>query len=536
MTGLRVALVLLAAALASPAAAQADNYSVYSCRTPAGAVAARDGWTAFATAGTATTDTCATGGALSASMNATHVPNADGGWAVRAPTGVPITGYVLYRWAQVTNTTPDPAGQSYAFLYQLLEDGVVAEILSAGYGGARDLGSPTAPLSDANAFVRSGIRVSTVSARVHCVPGGNACQPQAGGRYGAIFQLYRVALQLDDADEPTFSAAPSGTMFDASRILSGNVSASFSARDEGSGLYLVTVEVDNRSLVTQVIDENEGRCRKPFTALIPCKLSASATIGLDTDALAPGTHLVRLLVSDATETNQIAYGPVQITVRGGRGAPNGVNASDRATLTARFAARRRARRMRARFGSAVRLVGRLTDEAGRPIAGATLRVLGRDRRLGGREAELATTTTRSNGSWGYTLRRSPSRILRIGYRSHVNDMSYAATARLSLHVRAAARLSASPRVVRRGSRVRFSGRLLGSPVPRGGKLVDLQAFEAGRWRNVDSVRTRRSGRFGYSYRFVRAAKTFMFRVRIRPDRSYPYALGYSRGVRVRVLP
>jgi hypothetical protein len=227
---------------------------------------------------------------------------------------------------------------------------------------------------------------------------------------------------------------------------------------------------------------------------------------------------------------------VQITTRNlVRGALNGTNASDRAKLTAHFAGRK-GRRLTTRLGRKVRVVGRLTHENGRGIAGATLRILGRDQRLGAHEADRGAAKTRSNGSWGFTLGRMPARKLRIGYHSHVYDVAYAATAPLTLNVRASGSLRASPRVVRRGARVSFGGRLFGHPIPRGGKLVDLQAFEAGRWRQVDTIRTRASGRFSYRYRFVRAAKTFRFRLRIRRDQSYPYSLGYSPTVRVRVLP
>jgi hypothetical protein len=50
-------LAATAIAVAMPATAGADTYSVYSCRTPAGTVAARDGWAPLASAGSTATDT-----------------------------------------------------------------------------------------------------------------------------------------------------------------------------------------------------------------------------------------------------------------------------------------------------------------------------------------------------------------------------------------------------------------------------------------------------------------------------------------------
>ena len=85
--------------------------------------------------------------------------------------------------------------------------------------------------------------------------------------------------------------------------------------------------------------------------------------------------------------------------------------------------------------------------------------------------------------------------------------------------------------------MRFRGRLIGQPIPRVGKLIDLQAFDARRWRTFLTTRANRKGRYRASYRFVRTAapRTFRFRARARREARYPYALGTSRrSARVRV--
>ena len=66
--------------------------------------------------------------------------------------------------------------------------------------------------------------------------------------------------------------------------------------------------------------------------------------------------------------------------------------------------------------------------------------------------------------------------------------------------------------------------------------MELQAFEGGKWRDFRSTRARKNGRFSTSYRFLRAGRgaSFLIRARIRRDDSYPYYLGYSPRVRVRV--
>ena len=44
-------------------------------------------------------------------------------------------------------------------------------------------------------------------------------------------------------------------------------------------------------------------------------------------------------------------------------------------------------------------------------------------------------------------------------------------------------------------RVRFSGKLRGGYVPKGGKLIELQAYERGRWRSITTLRTNAHGAF-----------------------------------------
>jgi hypothetical protein len=147
-----------------------------------------------------------------------------------------------------------------------------------------------------------------------------------------------------------------------------------------------------------------------------------------------------------------------------------------------------------------------------------------------------TAITNARGSFSLRVPPGPSRRLRAAYRVRPEDAFLVCSRPLNLNVPARATLSASPRQVRPGGRVRLSGRLRGGHVPRRGKLIDLEARDAGRWRDFDTVRTDRRGRFRTSYRFSRRARrgTYPIRVKVRADSSYPFALGYSPAVRVRV--
>ncbi len=98
-------------------------------------------------------------------------------------------------------------------------------------------------------------------------------------------------------------------------------------------------------------------------------------------------------------------------------------------------------------------------------------------------------------------------------------------------------LRAVPAVVPAGGAVRFRGSLLGGPVPRGGKLVDLQARVDGRWRTFATVRTGRRGRLRHRHRFAASStgRTFWFRLLARKETAYPYESAASPAVAVRVL-
>ena len=99
--------------------------------------------------------------------------------------------------------------------------------------------------------------------------------------------MYRAAIVLQDDTDPAFSAPPAGSLF-AGGTLAGTHGVSFSATDTGSGVQQATLEVDGTAVATQTLG-----CAPPYTAIVPCKLSASGTVTLDTATLTDGPHAVR---------------------------------------------------------------------------------------------------------------------------------------------------------------------------------------------------------------------------------------------------
>lgn len=187
-----------------------------------------------------------------------------------------------------------------------------------------------------------------------------------------------------------------------------------------------------------------------------------------------------------------------------------------------------------RFGARRSVSGRLVTSTGQPVAGGRVEVrskayspLARERRLGG-------VRTGDDGTFTYLAGAGPSRALRFIY----DGTQTLGTARAvqGILVRAAMTLRVDRRRVRNGRAVLFTGRLRGGPVPRRGKLIDLQAYYRGRWRTFATVRSTRKGVFRARYRFevTHGRVVYRFRAMARREAVYPYELGISPQVRVTV--
>jgi hypothetical protein len=187
------------------------------------------------------------------------------------------------------------------------------------------------------------------------------------------------------------------------------------------------------------------------------------------------------------------------------------------------------------FGRAHVVRGRLTGADGAPIANAAIEIVSNTTAVDARELAKRGPRTGNDGSWLMALPANvSSRDLTFRYRSHVNDTIAVAMAALRLRVRAGLRLTIRPRHARRGQAIRFNGRLLGTPLPPGGKQIVLMARASqGGWVRFNVMRTDRAGRFRTIYRFQQpGAATYRFRALSLAEAAYPYVAGGSNVVRV----
>jgi hypothetical protein len=193
-----------------------------------------------------------------------------------------------------------------------------------------------------------------------------------------------------------------------------------------------------------------------------------------------------------------------------------------------------AARKRLAYGRPAQAVGQLTTRSGAPLSGAPIRVLSRPAAPGGDWSEQATVATGADGSFSYRLPVGSSRQLRFEYAGADRHLPSSAETGLEVISRTSLRPS-RPRVAG-GKTVVFRGRVRGGPMPRAGKLVDLQAHYRGSWRTFALPRTDQRGRWKRRYRFgaTSALVRYRFRARVPAEEGYAYLPGRSRMVSVRV--
>jgi hypothetical protein len=355
--------------------------------------------------------------------------------------------------------------------------------------------------------------------RVLCA--GSSCT--FGDQY--VLNLFRARLYLNETVAPTLTVS-GGTLVSAG-TKSGQPTLAFDANDTDSGVASVTV-----SLGSTMVGSAAYPCGIKDWSV--CKRDqANQTLQVDTTKVPDGSHELLITVRDgADNTLTRSLGAIAVANGTGPGAPNGVNPSRLAKLTANYATtRKRSRRMS--YGSRPAIHGTLVDQQGQPIVGATVAILQRHRQSGARSTQVATITTGRDGRFSYKLESGPSRTLTFAYTAFAADPKPAATSVLRTEVRASLSLAAAPRSPRAGQLMTLSGRL--RLLPRARVEVKIQPRQGRRWYTFGTVKTTKGGHFRWRYRFDRSKRgsSFVFRARV-DSPIYPFAAGNSRAIRVHV--
>jgi len=555
--------LLLAVLTAATAAtsAQAGRYHVYSCRTPSGASAPADGWTGSKVGPyTYAEDTCSQpGGALLAALGdePAREANTDSAtWSFAAPPGTTLAGATLWRAGDADGGAAINA--TYQFWIAAAKPTQIFDECIFVLGCTAE-GTTGLPQSVANqvslAAADTGAALSLTAscggvAEYNCPSGKGDAE-----NFAAAVHLYAADLTLEQNAGPAASNV-AGELSSAA-VVSGSSDLAFSASDPGSGVYQAVFTVDGSVLQTSDLDEDGGRCRDvgqttdgapAFLYLQPCLAAVSVDVPFDTTRLANGAHHLLVSITDAagnaapvldrtiTVSNAASSSAAGAggTSSGSPSEPNGAGAAAQAALSVDWKGVT-STRLTVPFGRTELVSGRLTTTAGAPISGARIDVVASPDYSGATALAIAGPLTGSDGT--FTMRvpaGASSRILRFAYRLHLGDALPVATRTLTLNVRAGLSMTVAPRVSSVGRSIRFSGRLLGGPVPSSGKLLVLEArAPGGPWIEFKVVRTDVQGHFHAVYRFrFPGPADYQFRVRSESESDYPFGAGASNVVGV----
>jgi hypothetical protein len=185
--------------------------------------------------------------------------------------------------------------------------------------------------------------------------------------------------------------------------------------------------------------------------------------------------------------------------------------------------------------------GKVRLASGVGLSGASL--LAEQRFAPGSRRRVIRVSLRADGtgSFRFRLRPGPTRSVQVSYAGSRQN-SRAGSRRLAFAFRDRTSFTLAPTRLRNGGRVTMTGAVRGKGAiqPAAGKLVAIQYFDPGRsiWRPVEVIRTGRSGRFRYSYRFrtIAYAQRILFRATSLSEAGWPYLPSTSTPKSVIVYP
>lgn len=476
----------------------------------------------------ATANGCLGGGSLSLRFGPGMQPVAWSGpwgeWIFDAPADTVISRYSIFRHVRVhIGGGPPPRASSYRH-YQGTTPGIEPEACNPNVCSEKGT-NPAVPRDAGNEFRFAGPDTTRLGLHIVCwrADGLEGCPSW----WEPSVYLFAADITLRDELPPTL-ASVNGDLGRGSGPVSGVKPLVIRANDRGSGVRKVGIEMDGRQVAMQSFEPSSGRCAEPFAYRVPCPLSGETVIPVDTARVSDGPHQLRIVLADAAE-NQTRSAPYPIHVDNGGGSC--VYGSGPRML-ASVGRKGQRTRMTVRAGHGGIIKGRLTTRDGQAIVGAAVRVLSR-RRMDSYFRQAAVVQTGGSGRFRLRLGRGPSRRLRLAYCSPGGG----ATRELRLRVSASTSMRSTPRTLRNGKAVTFSGKLIGGWVPRVGKLLEIQAHFRGRWRTVSTARTDARGRWHFKYRFdgTRGRVRYRFRAFVPSETGYPFNGGASRAIPVTVI-
>jgi hypothetical protein len=536
-------LIALALVAGPSATARAGTYHVYACAAGGGHFS-NASWFGAQVPGFVVDTGCTGAGTLVGLRIDGGKPVANGASAGLTFTSPPGTTIADFTFDRELDFNSNPPLADTRPLYAVYELGATV------FAGAGDYHTPTRdrlraagawygyPANDAHLTRRvtrlrdmralAGYRgdATTLSIRVGCYRRKKDCSAPAGGRVWHVLQGADVTINDPQPPVPTVTAE--GLL--AGGLRHGSDPVVLSATDN-AGIRRVEL-IDVTTGAPALVGARNSRCNRRLAR--PCPDLPRTAVKPTALQVGQRSIVVRTIDAAGNGTDRGPF-PVTVVTPSDRGSLNGSNATETATLTARFPkGDRRSRTVR--YYKLVSVTGRLLNSSGQPIGDARLELVRTNLKPGARPVPGKTVTTKADGTFRFETRGRSSRTLTIGWKSHVNDTFHAASDALTLRTRASATLRASTRSPQLGQRLRLRGHLRDR---ERGVTVILQGRRAGarRFTTFADTSTRRRGRFAVSYRFrdpSSRGKRFTFRAKLKPGKRYPFETGYSRRVHVRV--
>ena len=546
------ALLVLFSLSWAASAAQAGQYTVWSCRGPAFEPISAEAWHVTISDAAASdlraADECASGGPLLIEATPTEAlfnRSPTGEAIFEPPAGTLITTFDLWRYAAANDNPSTPestddwgsairhwwvgaGGEGFSF-----ECAFFRHDPRCSYGSAEEPFSE-ANLVDEQSNIREPPPLEKLGFWVSCLRSG--CEPAGLGEGPtAIFDLYRAAVTIEDDHAPTVGRL-AGPLTEPVPV-TGAANLVVTATDEGGGVASFEFGVDGGT-PQRVAATTAIGCEEPYSASQPCPSSATESFSVDTSGLAPGGHVIAGSAVDAAG-NSTPFGPISFTVASppapappiveGSHADQPDNGTPAVQAPGLQLSRSHGRRQN---GKAARLQGSLTTPEGVPIAGARLSV--EITELGAaRHTRSLEVITGGDGGFAFDVVGQGARSVVVSYSPIVGgpasrSVDTLVKAPLTLH------LTTRPRRASNGQVVQFRGRLEGAGAAARGATAEIQAITDGHWATVENVTIRGDGTFAWSHRFryIDRNALFSFRVVVPRTPGWPWPTVRSRRVKL----
>jgi hypothetical protein len=480
-------LVSLLALVVPAPAAFANEYVVYSCKTPSGAAAPTDGWSANAGAIYSwSSDTCASGGSLGAGMGGpSQISNAAKvGWGFDSG-AAPIHGYSINRDGRASGTGYGVSMLMFTANGANNSDGAHSVDYCAVYAGCSTLGG----LLTRDAGALPGDSHSWFFS-LAC--GGYADQvcthDSSAADFGQI-NIRSAAFTLEDSGQPSVDEVSGSLIAEGASF----GALTFLASDDITGIARAAIESDGTEVVATVPNSNGGRCQRlgqagstnDYLYRRPCPLHQQVELTLPRNTLTNGEHVMRARAYDAAGNGVTVFGPRRIQVTG----------SNVTGLSAAHFSIDGPSSVVASYGKNVRITGTLLANTGEPISGARIEST-LESKSAARTRIARVVQADLDGRFSFTVRALANRTFNLTNA----DTGASLAGKLKVHSRISLR-AARKRVPPLG-KMRLSGRIP-SERAKHGASVAIKVKSGRRWRTVAVVRASRVGEFKFAYKFRR---------------------------------